>query len=81
MKFIKLINNERKNKAILSRKAEFCLFNDCFNYYDRAHCYAPAVDICYKGDFAACADDSQDICYARDTFGCTAAEGNDITYN
>ena len=72
-KIIKLINNERINTRLLSKKAvednAYCKADsiDICSIIDSAACYAYANDQCNK-DHAACSDESWDVC----NFDCAA---------
>ena len=59
-KIIKLINNERTNEKIQSKKAT----------YDNACCEADSVDICAVVDYVACTAYAIDKCN-KDYAGCT----------
>ena len=59
-KIIKLINNERTNENILSKKAT----------YDNAYCKSDSVDICTVVDNVACTAYAIDKCN-KDYAGCT----------
>ena len=84
-KLIKLINNERMNLSIKSKKAvddnALCKPDsvDICTYIDNAACSTYATDECSK-DYAACMEGAWDICSAvyRDTDLCIGAGVTDI---
>ena len=87
-KFINLINNERTNTRVLSKKAvednAFCKADsvDVCSLIDNAACYAIANDQCNK-DYAACSGEAWDLC-GIDYAGCTTqatdyCENTDLT--
>lgn len=67
IKVIKLINNERMSRKIVSAKAndicgdatatDICIKNN----YDLAHCTLSSYDLCVK-DYAGCTNNSIDYC-------------------
>lgn len=84
VKFIKLINNERKNPKIASKKACISYALDaCFNV-DTAECSGIHVlDKCYNKDVGySCGGQSKgDLCYAYiDRDGCGGFNEEDIDY-
>lgn len=84
-KIIKLINNERMNLSIKSKKAlddaARCKDDsvDICAYIDNAACSTYATDKCNK-DYAGCMEGAWDICTAvyRDTDLCIGAGVSDI---
>lgn len=84
VKFIKLINNERKDPKIASKKAcKLGAIDVCFNW-DAAECSGLNVlDKCYNKDIGySCSGNSDgDLCYAyRDRDGCDGIDEEDIDY-
>ena len=77
-KLIKLINNERSNAKVLSKKAydhAYCdsTSSDTCVYIDNAACSVYATDECNK-DYAACMEGAWDVCENyRDTDLCIGA--------
>ena len=81
-KVIKLINNERMNRRVVSAKAatrcdtssvDFCAEVN----YDNAHCTVGAYDLCVK-DYAACSNYATDYCAPeRDSSACFGANETD----
>ena len=77
-KIIKLINNERMNATILSKKAAndyaFCESDsvDVCTAIDYVACTAYATDECNK-DYAGCTTEAWDIC-DRDFTVCTSGQ-------
>ena len=73
-KILKLINDERKNMIIKTRKASSsldCTYTDnieCTNS-DQVECYY-AVDLCSAIDYAICSGGSVDECTQVDDSGC-----------
>ena len=84
-KLIQLINNERLNLTVKSKKATedyaYCKAdsNDVCVYIDNAACSTYANDECNK-DYAGCMEGAWDICTAvyRDTDLCIGAGVSDI---
>ena len=79
-KFVRLINNERKNNTVLSKSAKGCVsgaLDYCPND-DYAACSLYALDSCTKKDYAACSEGADDTCRI-DTDACIGpgAEDND----
>lgn len=83
IKFIKLINNERKNPQIASKQAQirYCdmtSVDEC-RYIDMYHCQIASVDLCNK-DFSPCIQETVDICTGwRDNSFCSGESAEDIT--
>lgn len=77
-KIIKLINNERTNKKIISAKGcDTTSFDECATQnYDNAHCTIYSYDQCVKGDYAACTNSSIDYC-SYDHAGCYQNQSQD----
>ena len=73
-KIIKLINNERLNKMLLSKQAiETCLSGavDICPHTDTAKCTLYSYDSCSKEDYAGCTKGADDTC----TIDYTACSG------
>ena len=79
-KIIKLINNERANPRITSRKAsDFCpdpTAIDICTIADYAHCTLYAYDKCGI-DYASCSQGAIDVCTGTDYFGCSGPGAHD----
>lgn len=74
-KIIKLINNERTNLTIASKKADVACDNtsiDYCGYVDRGGCAVYAYDKCDSYDLAACFEGAHDHCETKnyDTEAC-----------
>ena len=81
-KLIKLINNERANITLLSKKAYYdkCAADafDLCGTIDNAVCTLYAYDYCIKEDYAACSKGADDTCYIDyDSCHGPGAEDND----
>ena len=76
---LKLINDERINVRVASKKAvEFCDSTSkdiCLNR-DYAHCGTYAYDKCTSQDYAACQEGAEDTC-SIDRDACIGAGSND----
>ena len=87
-RFIKLINNERINSRIQSKKADATCSvgaDDYCGQYDQAACTAYALDKCARYDLAACVEGAHDYCesYTYDTEACVGpgvTDGNKDLY-
>ncbi len=79
-KIVKLINNERNNKAMLSQKAQDKCDSTAHDYcpsIDYGICSLYATDVCSKRDYAGCAEGAQDKC-SIDTYACIGSNTYDI---
>lgn len=70
-KLIKLINSERVDRGVVSRKADECigLSSDFCRLEDHATCTVNSYDVCGK-DYAGCYNYSYDYCENVDNFAC-----------
>lgn len=68
---LKLINDERKNKKILSAKA-------CAGYYIDLSCGGGARDVCYGEDLFQCDNFAYDYCKYVDNDTCSGANTRDM---
>ena len=92
-KVIKLINNERRNCKISSKKACDVRTDDVCTYIDAAECTIYATDICDKDygvcsvmatdncgiDYEGCIKNSADYCAIEDTTSCHGTGAQDYT--
>lgn len=74
-RFLKLINNERTNVKVTSKKALAVCDETAGDYCygeDYAACSSHAYDKCYQHDLAACIEGAHDFCesYSYDTEAC-----------
>ena len=77
---LKLINNERINVRVASKKAVFTCDStseDICWHIDNAHCGTYAYDKCTVEDYAACQEGAEDRC-SVDRDACIGAGGNDF---
>lgn len=76
IKFIKLINNERINKTVISSKA--CDYVDmCITLAnDHAACSGHSYDECRDADYAACFGEGYDVCH-KDYAACSGSDSWD----
>lgn len=75
--FVKLINDERTDRNIVSGKACDNTSTDICTKTDYASCRLYSYDICEK-DYAGCFNHSYDYCESRDIAMC---ENNTYDYN
>lgn len=70
-KLVKLINNERNNRRIVSDMAQGCTIQsmDSCSYTDNARCTVNSYDVCTK-DYAGCYNYSYDYCDNLDVTAC-----------
>lgn len=68
---LKLINDERKNKRILSAKA-------CAGYYYDRSCSGGAQDVCISEDLYQCENYAYDYCKYIDQDICSGMQTRDI---
>ena len=76
---LKLINNERINVRVASKKAVTQCDSTSKDYcysYDYAHCGTYAYDKCASQDYAACQEGADDIC-SIDRDACIGAGSRD----
>ena len=75
-KILKLVNNERVNFKLVSRKACDSTSTDICPHIDYAACSSYAYDECSKEDYAGCYQGADDIC-TYDAEACGGAGGYD----
>ncbi len=80
-RILKLINNERTNVRIASKKGDSCLRGavDICIEEDHADCSLYAYDSCIK-DHAACQEGADDICNVDNNAPCMGPGAYDRTY-
>lgn len=79
-KLIKLINNERNDRRVVSAKALNCTgqsTDTCTTGKDYATCTVNSYDVCGK-DYAGCYNYSYDYCEYEDNFAC-GNQSHDLT--
>ena len=79
-KVVRLINNERSNRKVVSVKAVGCTgvsTDICTALFDYAICIENSYDVCGK-DYAGCFNNSYDYCVGYDTTAC-GTQIRDIT--